>query len=727
MENHVVLLESKSSPKNLLNEMHNLRLAGLFCDVVVHVEHHGVKEEFIAHKAMLAASSMYFKEAFLSEKTGDSLSTSVYLKEVYAADFASYLEFTYTAKVEVKEERIHRMLEVAEKLQCSDLAETCSQVKKQIFESVLIELQNFSEAQETDIGNGLLHNNCSVSEPEHPVEEQNSLNTSSAEFVKDQDASDTNKTVLKTSILSKKFKQKSERRKELLKPLYTKTRRASGRLAGRRVYIQILKKRYTRKLQEQQKKAEEEIVRKSTRKGQDVLDVEMEAGQTVVSLKPEEKEDLHNEDIDNDCDLGLEEDLKKTTQKNKKKVEGLNCSAWDGEVLHEGSFLERLKQSPEIAAEVVYRCGTCQRTFSNPSNLKRHQRHVHSSVGSFPGDLCEEKVERKTVKRLKLQIPAGGGENHLCQLCGKGLSSKSALRYHERTHTGEKPYGCTECEAKFSQPSALKTHRRTHTGEKPFVCEECGARYTSKHMLIHHKRCHTGERPFMCETCGKSFVSKEYLKHHNRIHTGSKPFKCGVCNRTFVQRNSLSQHAKVHTGERPYCCDQCGKRFTQLSGLQRHHRIHTGEKPFMCSVCCRTFTDKSTLRRHTPIHDKSTAWKSSLVTVDGTSKKGQGGGTEHPEEKGEEKNVLLKAEENLPSCSENINYQTLTSVEESLTVLPENHSSSNLDSIPEVAILSQEVIIATNLSDFTVLHTQMHSIEPHLQVIVNAEQINEDV
>uniref|UniRef100_H3BCZ7 GDNF inducible zinc finger protein 1 n=1 Tax=Latimeria chalumnae TaxID=7897 RepID=H3BCZ7_LATCH len=321
---------------------------------------------------------------------------------------------------------------------------------------------------------------------------------------------------------------------------------------------------------------------------------------------------------------GLEEDLKKTTQKNKKKVEGLNCSAWDGEVLHEGSFLERLKQSPEIAAEVVYRCGTCQRTFSNPSNLKRHQRHVHSSVGSFPGDLCEEKVERKTVKRLKLQIPAGGGENHLCQLCGKGLSSKSALRYHERTHTGEKPYGCTECEAKFSQPSALKTHRRTHTGEKPFVCEECGARYTSKHMLIHHKRCHTGERPFMCETCGKSFVSKEYLKHHNRIHTGSKPFKCGVCNRTFVQRNSLSQHAKVHTGERPYCCDQCGKRFTQLSGLQRHHRIHTGEKPFMCSVCCRTFTDKSTLRRHTP---------------------------------------TLTRKENLPSCSENINYQTLTSVE----------------------------------------------------------------
>ncbi|XP_006163682.1 GDNF-inducible zinc finger protein 1 isoform X2 [Tupaia chinensis] len=592
MENGAVLLESKSSPLNLLHEMHELRLLGHLCDVTVSVEYQGVRKDFMAHKAVLAATSKFFKEMFLNEKSADGART-VYLNEVQVVDFASFLEFVYTAKVQVEEDRVQRMLEMAEKLKCLDLSETCFQLKKQMLESVLLELQNFSESQEVEASSSQV----SVAVDSRTSEAVDGPHTSDLVDSSDYPLEGISNG-LSPDMAPKKSKEKLEKKKEVVKPLYPKIRRASGRLAGRKVFVEIPKKKYTRRLREQQKSAEDDSL--DYRCPQDPIPDSMGTETEPVTKNESCGAGAELEEAMPKAGVQEEEEEEEEDEEAEKKKTNFQCTICQKAFLYEKSFLKHIKHHHGVATEVVYRCDTCGQTFANRCNLKSHQRHVHSSERHFPCDLCGKKFKRKKdVKRHVVQVHEGGGERHRCGQCGKGLSSKTALRLHERTHTGDRPYGCTECGAKFSQPSALKTHTRIHTGEKPFVCDECGARFTQNHMLIYHKRCHTGERPFMCETCGKSFASKEYLKHHNRIHTGSKPFKCEVCFRTFAQRNSLYQHIKVHTGERPYCCDQCGKQFTQLNALQRHHRIHTGEKPFMCNACGRTFTDKSTLRRHT--------------------------------------------------------------------------------------------------------------------------------
>lgn len=141
-----------------------------------------------------------------------------------------------------------------------------------------------------------------------------------------------------------------------------------------------------------------------------------------------------------------------------------------------------------VKADVVYRCETCQQTFANQSNLKIHEKHVHSTERLFTCDRCEKTFKRKKdvvrhqrqVRRVqgpqpllvRCHIEKNNQTNPVCQVhersnlqytcsdCGKSLSSKTALVLHQRTHTGMRPFECTDCQARFTQNSALKMHRR---------------------------------------------------------------------------------------------------------------------------------------------------------------------------------------------------------------------------------------------------------------------------
>ncbi|XP_060789183.1 histone-lysine N-methyltransferase PRDM9-like [Neoarius graeffei] len=248
----------------------------------------------------------------------------------------------------------------------------------------------------------------------------------------------------------------------------------------------------------------------------------------------------------------------------------------------------------------MHHCSDCGKNFGHQNALKIHQCS-HTGVKPYHCLQCGKSFTHQCHLQRHQRIHTGEKPHH-CSQCGKSFTQQSNLQRHQRAHTREKLYHCSQCEKSFTNQRNLQKHQRVHPGEKPFHCSQCRKSFTQQSTLQNHQLIHTGERPYHCTQCGKSFVIQRHLQIHQRIHIGKKPYHCSQCGNRFTRQSHLQIHQRIHTGEKPYHCSQCGNRFTRQSTLQIHQRIHTGEKPYQCSHCGKSFTRQTDLQRHQRIH-----------------------------------------------------------------------------------------------------------------------------
>lgn len=219
-------------------------------------------------------------------------------------------------------------------------------------------------------------------------------------------------------------------------------------------------------------------------------------------------------------------------------------------------------------------------------------------------------------------------------------------RPEERKKRGPKPQPrvtptCYECHKTFKCPAQLQLHIRTHTGDRPFGCSFCSRRFAQKHNLAIHVRTHTGERPFQCEICSKQFAALGNFQAHKKIHSGVRDQLCPVCQKAFVTAGDLARHMTTHTGIKNHHCDVCGRAFSRNRDMLVHKRkLHAGGLPpagmmqqqqqpaqtdaaetYRCRECHKVFETALGLATHarTSHHDPSLSGDTTVLPIQPTA------------------------------------------------------------------------------------------------------------
>ena len=264
----------------------------------------------------------------------------------------------------------------------------------------------------------------------------------------------------------------------------------------------------------------------------------------------------------------------------------------------------KTEELPRI--HIVKALYVCQDTLGDSAS---NERKCKSSVNSSICAKSEQLSHLQTYTKCHtLEFPTKCDQKkYTCETCNKLFTQASNMRRHKLSvHRNKRPFSCTICTKSFKQLSNLQVHIDVHTGKKPYCCNKCSQFFNQASNLKRHKLAtHSNRRPHVCKVCSKSFKQKNHLKEHMLVHTGEKPFQCDQCNKIFTQAFNLKRHKLcAHSDMRPHKCMLCSKSFRQADHLKRHMNVHTGEKPFKCDQCRKIFSQAFNLRRHTLTHSK---------------------------------------------------------------------------------------------------------------------------
>lgn len=423
----------------VLTQLNELRLQGKLCDIIVHIQ----GQPFRAHKAVLAASSPYFRDhSSLSTMSGLSISV-IKSPEV----FEQLLAFCYTGHMSLQLKDIISFLTAASFLQMQAIIDKCTQILESIHSKISIPVGCSPEKEDL----------------------QNSRNG----------VNDSNLFINPTQISP---------------PYYSRQIQA-----GHETRIEVAGKFLGRGRQQQEEGQSDRGSSDSISEHEAPIEGETEQveligkdGQiTDVHIKVEKTDRPTYSDSSSAGDDGYHTEMVDGEQVLAVSVGSygpvIQPAAYSYSGLSSPCFVNLSSSSPSRSILSGFRGGRARgkRAQAIPAGVLSHIKPGSEDNESVLNTTALENDVRERSLRSQW-YPYN--ERLICIYCGKTFNQKGSLDRHMRLHMGITPFVCKFCGKKYTRKDQLEYHIRGHTDNKPFHCQICGKCFPFQGTLNQHLR-----------------------------------------------------------------------------------------------------------------------------------------------------------------------------------------------------------------------------------------------